>query len=132
MTVEHDCMTCLASTPRVLSKRACVTAAGRRNEMYSPAYASPEIIAQMHGVCEIMTDQPNDLWALGVTLHQVFTCANRSWQTAFGFAVAGGAMCTERMLQMQKALMEKQAVWVCVLDPPLPPQDPFLPPSFLF
>lgn len=130
MTVLHGCMLCLTSAPRGLSERACVTAAGRRNEMYSPAYASPEIIAQMHGVCEIMAEQPNDLWALGVTLHQVFTCASRSWQTAFGSAVAGGAMCTERMIQ--KALIEKQAVWVRVLDPPLPPHDPFLPPSFMF
>ena len=70
--VLHDCMMCLASTSRVLRERASVTAAGRVNEMYSPAYASPEIIAQMHGFCKVMTDQPNDLWALGITLHQVF------------------------------------------------------------
>lgn len=118
----------LTSSPRVLSEKACVTAAERVNEMYSPAYASPEIIAQMHGVCDVMTDQPNDLWALGVTLHQVFTCASRSWQTAFGSAVAGGAMCTERMLQMQKALIEKQTVWVCVLTTALPHHDSVLPP----
>ena len=35
-------------------------------------------------------------------------------------------MCTERMLQMQKALIEKQAVWVCVLKTPLPHHLPVL------
>ena len=93
--------------------------------MFTPEYALPEIIAQMHAECSSMLDQPNDRWAWGVAVHQLFTRTSRSWQPAFGPVSSGpDGMSTECILRSQASLTKEQASWVRSLNPP-PPLTPF-------
>lgn len=61
----------------------CADIAGLRNECFTPLYASPELLQRVGSTCPHMADRPNDLWALGVMLHGIFTCASPNWQSAF-------------------------------------------------
>ncbi|KAL3130893.1 hypothetical protein ABBQ38_000220 [Trebouxia sp. C0009 RCD-2024] len=85
---------------------------GRCNQMYTPEYASPEIVAEMSEGCSPMLEQPNDLWAWGVCLHQIFTCTSLSWQPAFG-SVCGApdGMSTDCIVRAQASLSKEQASW---------------------
>ena len=95
-----------------------LTAAERCNQVYTPAYASPEIIVYMNGHCPGMPDGANDIWALGVTLHQILTCASLNWRLAFGSVSAAtpADLTSERLGRAQASLTREHTLWVRLLN----------------
>ena len=87
------------------------------NQCFTPKYASPELLKHVGSECPLMADRPNDLWALGVMLHGVFTCANSDWQSAFHPSsedVAAGKQLPshQQALSTAQAIARQQALWV--------------------
>lgn len=96
---------------------ACVAAAGLENQCFSALYASPELLPYVGLACPLMADRPNDVWALGVMLHRVFTCASPNWQTAFEPTIHDEAARqllppNQRDVHTACAIARQQALWV--------------------
>lgn len=61
----------------------------------------------------VMEDNFNDMWALGVMIHEVLTCTGLNWETAFHPSMqlimgAGG----EPEVDIKNSIISKQALWV--------------------
>ena len=62
------------------------------------------------------SDKHADIWALGVSVHRVFTCTNPDWQLAFPIMDhQANAMLPEDLQRaaVHKALLQQHDAWVC-------------------
>lgn len=66
-----------------------------------------------------LLDRYNDVWALGVMLHRVFTCANEDWPEAFEVELSAEERkawkCLSAIEQdglISKAIQKQQDIWV--------------------